>query len=837
MRSAEKTPEPFGSKNASRPHFFVVQKHAARQLHYDFRLEWGGTLVSWAVPKGPSPNPEDKRFAAHVEDHPVEYGDFEGIIPAGNYGAGNVIVWDRGRWVPLDEPDQGLAEGKLHFELHGHKLRGIWLLIQINKKAGGKEWLLRKKPDNWTSTEENPFPEESVLSGLLVEELDQSSKKTVALRKKLKRKKVPEGTVDPFKAKLMLAKTADGPFSDPEWLFELKYDGYRVLASRDTEGEPSLRSRNGHNITEVFPDIALSLKHLPFNNLVLDGELVVLNETSQPDFGLLQKRAKLHRRRDIERASVELPACLFVFDVLAAEGHDFRTLPLLERKKWLPEILPPIGPLRYTDHYVEHGEIMFEKVTELGFEGVMAKRADSPYKGLRSPQWLKIPADKTGDFVVCGFSAGQGSRVGVGALHLGAYKGGKLTYVGRVGTGFSDQQLSEFYEVLKPKRVKSPLCVGVTPKSGKHTWVQPEYVVEVRYKILTRSGNLRMPVYLRTRDDKTPEDCVLDGGEIIEAPEIAEGGDEAETEVSQPQIIEEKIVHYSNQDKVFWPKEGYTKGDLVEYYRKIYPYLAPYLKDRPLVLTRYPDGIEGKSFYQKNVPDFLPSWIRTETVWSEGSQKDIRYLVCDDEESLMYIINMGSIPLHLWSSRVDNLAHPDWCILDLDPKGAPFKDVITLAKAIRKLCDEIGLSCYVKTTGSTGLHILVPLGGICTYEQSRMLGHLIARVIESRHGKISTTARSIPARKGRVYLDYLQNRHGQLLVSPYCVRPLETAPVSAPLEWREVTSKLHPQKFNIKNLPTRLKRKKSDPMTPVLTEKPDLVGALGKLSEFLEDAG
>ena len=391
-----------------------------------------------------------------------------------------------------------------------------------------------------------------------------------------------------------------------------------------------------------------------------------------------------------------------------------------------------------------------------------------------------------------------------------------------MGSGFSAQDLNHLAADLAGLTRKTPPCAGV-PKTESGTWVRPERVVEVEYKTFTREGRLRHPRFLRLREDKNPEDCSLD--------EEGPGEETLEPQVEPPA----PGVTFSNLDKVYWPESGLTKGDLIEYYRTVAPYLLPYLKGRPLVLTRYPDGIEGKSFYQKNAPDFIPSWIRTEAIWSGHSEREIKYIVCDDLDTLLYIANSGAIPLHLWSSRAETIQHPDWCILDLDPKGAPFQDVVTLAKAIHKVCKEIALPAYVKTSGSTGLHVLLPLGGQCTYEQSRLLGHLIAKVIESRHGDIATTARHIPSRKGRVYLDYLQNRRGQLLVAPYSVRPLPGAPVSAPLDWREVTGKLDPQKYTVNNMPTRLKRKKRDPVLPVLKKDPDLVGALEALAALVKD--
>ena len=828
MRSAGATPEPMGGAT-HRPRMFVVQKHSATRLHYDFRLEYGGALWSWAVPRRPSYNPQDKRMAIRTEDHPVEYADFEGVIPKGNYGAGPVIVWDRGLWVPLDKSiDEALKRGVLHFELQGYKLRGIWMLVRT-KGGSPKEWLMIKKKDAWAKPddEENPPTETSVLSGLTIEELRDGKNLTAAAKRSLKRYKTKPGHVYARQVKLMLAKTADEAFTDKDWLFELKYDGYRLLAERSQDGAVFLRSRNGHDFTYLFPDIALAVKSLPYNGLVLDGEVVCLDADGRPDFGKLQKRAQLSRRPEIAKATVELPATLFVFDLLGFDGFDLRDLPLLKRKRLLEPLMPLAGPLRFAEHVAAQGEAMYAGVQEMGLEGIMAKRADSNYVGGRTGKWLKIPVARTGDFVVCGYTKPKGGRPGFGALHLGAFRNGDLVYTGRVGTGFSDRQLESLHAVLETRRVGTPRCKGKMPKSENHFWVTPDMVVEVEYKTVTADGSLRHPRFLRIRDDKSPEECLLESE--------GTGSPMAESEPPAEEPPMEKTVELSNLKKMFWPEDGYTKGDLLAYYEAVSPYLLQYLADRPLVLTRYPNGIHGKSFYQKHVPDFVPGWIRTESVWSGSSEREINYYICDDLETLMYIVNSGAIPLHMWHSRAVDIQHPDWCLIDLDPKDAPFKDVITLAKAAKQLCDEIGMPSYPKTTGSTGLHIMLPLGGQCTYEQSRMLGQLLSKVIESRHGDIATTARHIPSRKGKVYLDFLQNRHGQLMVTPYSVRPLPGAPVSAPLSWREVNARLTPQKFTIKNLPARLRRLKKDPNLEVLTEAPDLIGALEQLSNLIAE--
>jgi bifunctional non-homologous end joining protein LigD len=818
-RAPERTPEPFGpapgrSAATSGALLFVVQEHAARRLHYDFRLELGAVLKSWAVPKGPSLDPAEKRFAVAVEDHPLEYANFEGVIPEGNYGAGRVIVWDRGTWIPLEDPDTGLAKGKLIFELKGYKLRGVWTLVRTRRSS--KDWLLIKKADAWASATEAPA-EGSVLSGLTLEELRAGGTRRTELVARLERLGAPKRPLRSREAGLMLAETRQRPFSSKEWLFELKYDGYRLLLAREGS-EARLLYRRGNEVSATFPEIARAIRALPFEELVMDGEVVVLDENGWPNFQRLQKRAQLTRSLDVERRALEHPATAYVFDLLSVEGHDLRRLPLVERKRLLREILPRAGPLRFTDHVEGHGEELYAEISRAGLEGMVAKRASSPYREGRSADWLKFRRETTGDFAIVGFTEPKGARSGIGALHLAVRSNGGFRYAGRVGTGFDDRLLGDLRRRLEPSRISTPACSGPVPAGKDDRWVTPDLVCEVRFKEWTDDGCLRQPVFLRLREDKSIEQCTAEGNSGT-LPEPAAGA-----------RVPERTTRFTNLDKVFWPEEGYTKGNLIEFYRKVSPWLLPYLRDRPLVLTRFPDGIAGKSFYQKDAPGFVPEWIRTERVWSEHAGRKIDYFVCDDVDSLLYLVNLGTIPLHLWSSRVGSLERPDWCILDLDPKGAPFTDVVKLALATRRLCDAIELPAFVKTSGATGLHVLVPLGAQCTYEESRSLGELLARVVNHEHPDISTIVRKVSDRAGRVYLDYLQNRHGQTIAGPFSVRPLPGAPVSTPLRWNEVGARLDPRRFTLTTLPTRLARLPEDPLRGVLTEKPDLAHALERLA-------
>ncbi|MFQ5349091.1 MAG: DNA ligase D [Thermoanaerobaculia bacterium] len=818
-RRAGATPEPFAS-GTDRPGMFVVQQHAARRRHYDLRLEIGGVLVSWAVPRGPSLDPAEKRLAVATEDHPLEYGDFEGVIPADNYGAGAMIVWDRGRCAHEIDPARGMAEGKLLFELQGYKLRGLWTLVKTSRDP--KEWLLIKKPDGAASgLDAEELPPTSVFSGLTVEELSEGNSRAAELRRLLDELGARRRRLRADRVKLTLARLERRPFSRPGWLFELKYDGYRLLAGKRPlpdqgrrQADVALLYRSGLDATALYPEIARTLRALPYDGLVLDGEAVVLDAEARPNFQRLQQRARLRRRPDIERATIEHPVFLYAFDLLGFEGYDLRNLPLEARKQVLRQALPDAGPIRYADHVVEHGERLFEQALAVGLEGIVAKKADSTYRGGRGGQWLKIRAEKSGDFVVVGWTRPKIGRPGFGALHLAHYRGKELLYVGRVGSGFSEATLNEIHARLEPLRRPTPPFDGPVPAGKEHLWAEPELVAEVRYTELTEAGQLRHPVFDRLRDDKPPAECQGDEPPPEQPPE---------TEAAAPRL------ELTRLEKVFWPAEGYTKGDLIDYYRAVSPVLLPYLRDRPLVLDRYPDGIEGKSFFQKNAPEFAPDWVRTEPVWSEDSDKETRYFVCDDESALVYVANSGAIPLHVWGSRIDSPQAPDWSILDLDAKDAPFAAAVRVAKAIRRLCRAIELPCYVKTSGATGLHVLIPLGGQCTFAQSKQLAGLLAQIVARQLPEEASVARSPRSRQGKVYIDALQNGYGKLLVAPYSVRPLPGAPVSMPLGWREVNGRLDPRRFTIKTASARIRRWKADPVAAVLGGQPDLVTALARL--------
>jgi bifunctional non-homologous end joining protein LigD len=833
-RSLERTPEPAGSlatPPASTGGLFVVHKHAARRLHFDLRLEMDGVLRSWAVPKGPSYDTAEKRLAVQVEDHPLEYGDFEGLIPEGNYGAGAVIVWDRGQWLPVGDPADGLAKGKLLFELRGLKLRGRWTLVKI--KRSDKDWLFIKERDGYASSRSD-MPEESVLSGLTVEDLKLGRTPAAAVMSELEHLGAPKTAVRPEAVQLMLAEARDRAFTAPGWYFELKLDGYRALGVVD--GTARLLSRNGNDLSSCFPEVLRALTALPFRRLLLDGEVVALDQTGRPSFQRLQQRARLRRGLDIRHATVENPVTYFAFDLLGVDEFDLRPLPLSTRKALLRKLLPADGVIRFLDHFEGDGEALYQQVQRLGLEGIVAKKAESPYRAGRSPTWLKIRSRRTDDFVVVGFTAPKGSRSGFGALHVARYIDGKLTYTGRAGSGFSDAQLSEVRVELEASRRMGPACGGPIPKEKGTTWVEPRWVCEVEFSEWTDEGLLRQPVFLRFRDDKRPEDCVGSevagqrGSEPTDEPEKPAAEVPGSRATSRVEESDRKLI-LTNTTKIFWPDESYTKGDLIDYYRRISPWMLPYLKDRPVVLTRYPDGIAGKSFFQKDAPGFVPEWIRTERMWSEQAEREIDYFICDDLDSLLYLINMGTIPLHVWASRTAKIDRPDWCVLDLDPKDASFDDVITVAQATHVLCEEIGLPNLVKTSGSSGLHVLIPLGCQCRYDEARSLGELLARLVAAELPEIATVTRQVSRRAGKVYIDYLQIGAGRLIVAPFSVRPLPGAPVSMPLRWSQVKPGLDIRSFTIKTAPARMKKLRQDPLKDLLDQEPDLAGALEQLTK------
>jgi bifunctional non-homologous end joining protein LigD len=623
----------------------------------------------------------------------------------------------------------------------------------------------------------------------------------------------------------MLAEIRDEPFSDPEFLFELKYDGYRVLAAR-RQGEGLLLFRRGAEATAVFPELARAMTALPFDDVVLDGEVVVLEEDGRPSFQRLQQRGLLRRPLDIAQASASLPVSYYAFDLLGVEGHDLRPLPLLERKGLLRKVVPAEGRIRFSDHVPERGLDLFEHVRRLGLEGIVAKRAASPYQAGRSREWQKIRLDRTEDFVIVGLIARRGGGSGFGALHLALSDGTDLVYAGRVGSGFSEADVDEIQELLAGHHRGTPPC-RLAPKDPECEWVEPRLLCEVRYKERTQEAQLRHPVFLRLREDKPLSDAL---------PPSRPASPPERPGLKAP-AAEVRRVPVPDLARVLFPNAGLTRGDVLEYYRLVSSTLLPYLEDRPLEATLFPEGIEGRPVVPDHPPLPAAGGVRTVRGWSERARRDVEHWVVDRPEALLDLVRIGAIPLYAWSSRVGALGSPDWSILDLDANGARFGEVVAVAQAIRTLCDGIGLPTFAKTTGSTGLHVLVPLGGELTYDESKALAELISRVVVRDLAEVATSSRTSASRTGRVYVGYLQNAPGGLFPAPLSVLPLLGAPVSTPLEWGEVKPSLDPRSLTVTTVPGRLGRLRKDPWASVLGTTPDLGHALARLAAKLGEAG
>ena len=849
-RTGGATPEPMASPpptpGTRGPRMYVVHQHDATRMHWDLRLEIDGVLCSWAIPKAPTLDPDIKRLAVKVENHPLEYVHFEAVIPAGNYGAGPMIAWDRGLFRPIGDPAQGLIDGEIKLELYGYKLHGAFTLVHTGKakrgRGGGRgsnDWLLIKKRDAYAQTE--PLPDTSVLSGLTVAELAAHAPRHAAFVAELATSGLPKRALAPGSFEPMLCQTADAPFSSDDWVFELKYDGFRLIAQGGAGAPTALRYRSGLDPSDRYPELTSAIRALPVPGLVLDGEIVMLDGEGKPDFARLQQRAQLARASEIQRAALTTPVTYMVFDLLGAAGYDLRGLPLVGRKALLARILPALGPLRYAEHIPAHGEALLAQVVARGLEGVVAKRAQSAYKSTRSRDWLKMKSDPEADFAICGYTPPKSSRVGLGALHLCVRDDERWVWAGKVGTGLDDAELAALAVELAGKPAWQPTFPRPEGASDAR-WIEPELVCQVRYREWPEGLALRFPVFERMRRDKAAKDCVMAARRTGEAAPPHDRDEEAAAAMAMKIQVDAptRELRLSNLKKVMWPATGdappITKGDLIAYYRAIAPWILPYLADRPVVLTRYPDGITGEMFFQKDMPDWTPPWLRTTTRWSEHSQREIHYVLIDDADGLAYVANLASIPIHAWASRVVDLEKPDWAIVDLDPKQAPQAWVVPLALAIHELCDEIGLPNYVKTSGQSGLHVLIPLGGQCTFDQARTLAYLIGMLVERKHPDMATTHRNPAARHGRVYLDWGQNAHGQLLVAPYSVRPVATAPVSMPVTWDEVVPGLDPRAFTLRNALARACAWAGDPCLRVLTDRPDLAAAMVRLEAYVKGA-
>ena len=887
-RDFSRTPEPRGGEGPSFPGWdalpagwrFCVQMHRATRLHFDLRLEHAGVLLSWAVPKGPTLDPDQRRLAVHVEDHPVEYGGFEGVIPSG-YGAGVVMLWDAGtlRWEreTAEDVDASLRRGDLKFSLDGRKLHGEFALVRLGRRgraasaatAGGddKNWLLIKKRD------------ERAQAGMNAVDLDWSVKTGRTLAQIAEQRDdtwhsdrqpapgaaavdglaailatAPEAPL-PQRLEPMLATPVDRPFSAAGWLFELKYDGVRALATvRD--GRVRLRGRRGRDETARFPEAAALSAALRVDDALVDGEMCALDEQGRPSFERLQQRINLGDRSQVERVREQVPATFVVFDMLAAAGHDLRGLPLATRKRALREALRDVAEVRFADHVETDGEALFGAIREKGLEGMVAKRASSVYEaGRRSTAWLKVKAWQTQDCVIVGFTAGRGGRAGLGALVLAVLVDGELVHAGQVGSGLGGAALRDLEERLHSMTVDSPPLRDVPHIAHAVTWARPELVCTVRFSEWTAQGTLRQSTFLGLRPDLTPDDCVrelpaavdeLTGAEDpppapaplppgAEPPRSATPGVSANRKLTgsrrhrqkleDPLTLSDDVVEslvrlaamdrdgpwdiggrtlrLTNLDKPLWP-EGITKRDMIAYYVRLSPLLLRHLRDRPLGMQVFPDGIEGKHFWRKRIPDHAPAWIRS---WEWHGDKTVTYVVVDEVATLGWIANSAVIDLHPWHSRVTSPDQPDWAVFDLDPfPPATFEDVVRIARLVKAAVDHFGLRSHAKLSGQTGMQIYVPLRLGPDYAAVRGWVEEVSRAI----GRIVPDKVSweweVARRTGRLRLDYTQNVIGKTLAAAYSLRPAPGAPVSAPIAWEELDDPgLRPDRWSIQTIEDRVR--------------------------------
>lgn len=806
-RRFDTTPEPKGSvkKGEAKKLAFVVQKHHASSLHYDFRLELDGVLKSWAVPKGPSLSPHDRHLAMEVEDHPYSYRTFEGIIPEGNYGAGNVIVWDEGWYEPYQDSrnnevilHEQLKKGHLTFILHGKKLKGEFALIKMHDKDE-KVWLLIKKGDEFASETTDISQEDtSVKSGRRVDDLSEQLPdiKSYPTVKK------------PRHIKPMLCTLIDEPFDSKDWLFEIKWDGYRAIASK-YNGSIELYSRANTDFSTHYPPIAEAIRTLK-HDVVLDGEIVVTDKDGVPHFEALQNW----------RHTPEGELTYQAFDLLWYDGHDLRNMPLIERKQLLASLIHTESVLRYSDHVEHEGVALFRQIQKRGLEGVVAKKALSTYQeNNRGVAWLKIKTYQRQEVVIGGFTEPRGSRKYLGSLIVGVYKNNELIYTGHSGGGIPDEQRKLLHEKLtKLERKTSPFATEPKPNAPAH-WVRPELVCEMSFSEWTSDDRMRHPKYEGMRTDKPARDIRR------EAPRSTTATKKKATKMNSP-------IEFTHLDKVFFPKHGYTKGDIISYYESVADVMLPYLKDRPQSLLRQPHGITDGGFFQKNMKH-LPDWVPSVDIFSESNNKNLHWVVGGKLETLLYLVQLGSIEINPWNSRVGNLDKPDWVVIDLDPEGTrSFKDVITVALEVKRVCDEWGVQSLPKTSGKTGIHIYIPLGAKYNYEQAKNFAHLIVLEVNTRLPKLTSVLRTPDKRPNKIYLDFLQNRRGQTLAAPYSLRPTNDATVSTPLHWSEVTPDLKPTDFTIKNTRQRLDRV-GDLWKPVLGKGIDLAKILNVIKEKL----
>ncbi len=870
-RQFDKTPEPKGkTKSSGKQLRFVVQRHHASRLHYDFRLEMEGVLKSWAVPKGPSLNPTDKRLAVEVEDHPFSYRTFKGIIPEGNYGAGVVEIFDEGTYTPLENPDkkpnekvllEALKKGDLKIVLNGGKLNGAFALVRLNDESG-KNWLLIKKKDESAITKNYDIEKIAPLKSISVKVKSDfektklikksSGSKTIASKKTIS-KKVPLAkdekkqvkssiikkkdfaeAINNF-ARPMLAQLVNEVIDDKEWIYEYKWDGYRTIAAIN-DGEVQLISRNNLSLNLKFIEIAEELKIID-DTVIIDGEVVAVDETGNHKFQLLQRFSQLPKGK----------LQYYIFDILYLNGESLVHLELMQRKELMELFFKQYNfkNVLISEYINEKGSDLFEKAKKRDWEGIVAKEMNSTYTpGQRSYSWKKIKTSLQQEFIICGYTAPTGGRSKFGSLLLGVYENKNLKSIGHCGSGFTEDILIDIFNKMQPLKQndcpfdKKPELNNIT------TWLKPKLVCEIKFAQFTNEGQLRNAVFKGLRNDKKAKGINIESAanntELKPINKQSSAAANKKTKVvskktkeiipaktkepNNPIIkkttVEIKIkgftIKVSNPDKIYWPKEKYSKGDLLNYYKNVASTMVPYLKDRPHSLNRHPNGVRQPSFYQKDVDtEQMPEFIKTLKVHSESGDKYIDYMMCQNEASLLYMANLGCIEINPWNSRQNKIGNPDWVVIDLDPGDNTFKQVVKTALITKQVFDAIGVNCYCKTSGASGIHIYAPAQAKYDYDHIKNFAELIANFIHQQLPDITSIERSPAKRKKLIYIDFLQNRRGQTLAAPYCVRPQPGATVSTPLNWDEVNSDLSPSQFTMFNILDRIE-KIGDIWNPVL---------------------
>jgi bifunctional non-homologous end joining protein LigD len=869
-RHFDKTAEPAGSVAREAKARFVIQKHAATRLHYDLRLEVGGVLKSWAVPKGPSLNPGDKRLAVHVEDHPLEYRKFEGVIPKGQYGGGEVIVWDQGTYElegHLDA-DAQLARGELKFILHGKKVRGSFVLVELRNSEVNNEWLLIKHRDEFADplwdAEQHA---QSIVSGRTLEDVKLGRQARAPLEANSIRslpgaRKVPM----PLSISLTLASLSETPFSNPDWLFEVKWDGVRGV-SYLANGEVSVRSRTGREISVEYPEVRDLANQLDATEAIVDGELVALDSAGRSNFQKLQNRAGV--RNPSQQLLESIPATYYAFDLLYCDGYDLRKVPLEQRKNLLKQLLRPNSHIRYSEHEIEKGKELYEAARQQSLEGIIGKKRDSPYVGQRTSLWLKFKIVNELDAVVCGWTAPRRSREFFGALVLGLYGGPQLEFIGSVGTGFDYAKQKEIYDQLQNLRQAKSVFSDAPKLKEKIEWVRPKLVARVKYGNWTDGGRLRAPVFLAMRTDVSPKESTVQTArpsEAVDRGHFAVRSDrsaESETRlvvpaeprakrgerhaISRPAKIsphhkkdaafptkpgetvlttgieneirkgssetlnveiDGHVLRLTHLNKIYFPESGIRKRDLLAYYSRVGRLMLPFLKDRPMVLRRYPNGIREKAFFQKEAPESVPDWIERANVHSEERGGDMPYLMANNLASLIYLTNLGCIDHNPWSSRSERQDFPDYVFFDLDPTpGTPFSTVLKIARTIYAILHSIKLSCFLKTSGASGFHIFVPLKPQYTYAQTRGFAELVGRIADNELPGLITFERTVHKRpRGKVLMDALQNARGKPLATVYSARAYPGAPVSTPVTPAELKTDFAADRWNLNNVEQRIKK-------------------------------